>query len=318
MNDNHPGSTRARGGQWKDHVTRALRTAPGLELLHEITPVAGGRSHLSWRVHCELGDILVKMPIRTPDWEYVNRHVVMHLHAQQAGVAVPPLLRVLQTPAGFPLLVFGWIHGRDGQQRWPELTPLQQQQVAHKWGREVARAHQITGDAFTGHAPGVPWEQVVAAELNAILMAHRTTEILPTTVMAAAVDQIRRTVVGLGEIVRPAWTHRDLHLANIVVTETGGFAGLLDCEHARWWDPVADAIKLGMWVGEHHPETEKAFWAGYFSFSLPLHQIRRRRRVCAGLEWLSGLAYWHRVGDYAMLENYRSRLISWLGHTIAS
>jgi aminoglycoside phosphotransferase (APT) family kinase protein len=112
-------------------------------------------------------------------------------------------------------------------------------------------------------------------------------------------------------LVRPVFMHLDLHLPPIIV-RGGQFAGVLDCEHARWCDPAADAVKLAMWVFEPHPDIEEPFWEGYHSAGGELREFARRQWVCAGLEWLSGLLYWHQVGDTAMFTDYRRRLAQWL------
>ncbi|MGH3770427.1 MAG: hypothetical protein ACRDRW_03360, partial [Pseudonocardiaceae bacterium] len=83
-------------------------------------------------------------------------------------------------------------------------------------------------------------------------------------------------------------------------------------EHARWWDPAADAVKLAMWVFEPHPDIEEPFWDGYHSAGGALQDFSRRQWVSAGLEWLSGLLYWKQVGDTVMFIDYQRRLAQWM------
>ncbi len=158
---------------------------------------------------------------------------------------------------------------------------------------------------------GASWAEVVAARIEKLVAAHSVAGVLdPGT--AAVVG--RRVCMAAGEVaslVQPAFTHLDLHLPNIIVRR-GQFAGVLDCEHARWWDPAADTVnKLAMWVFEPHLDIEEPFWDGYHSAGGEVREFARRQWLCAGLEWLSGLLYWQQAGDTAMFTDYRRRLAQW-------
>jgi aminoglycoside phosphotransferase (APT) family kinase protein len=105
----------------------------------------------------------------------------------------------------------------------------------------------------------------------------------PCRGIESAGEAILSVVRTVSPQVRPSLVHRDLYLPNTLVA-AGRFLCLLDLEHARSWDALADFVKLQMWVFE--------------KFS--------------GLELLSGLLYWKKTGQSEMLADYQRRLSDWL------
>ncbi len=265
-----------------------------------------------WWANTDGGGVLVKIPMRHPELATVRRHVLMHRSGWLRGAELAELLHVVEhSSVGRPVLVFRWLPGIDGRQAWPILTPAQRRRVATRWGRAVAGLHAVRASAFTGHPAGASWAEVVAARVERLVIAHSVAGVLDLGTAAAAGRRVCVAAEEVGPLVRPSFTHLDLHLPNIVV-RSGQFAGVLDCEHARWWDPAADAVKLAMWVFEPHLEIKEPFWDGYHSAGGALQDFARRQWVSAGLEWLSGLLYWQQVGDTVMFTDYQRRLAQWL------
>ncbi|KWX03222.1 ADP-ribose pyrophosphatase [Carbonactinospora thermoautotrophica] len=293
-------------------VLAVVRALPGLAGVCAIVPVAGGRSHRTWRASGPDGDLLVKLPLREPDPDRARRHAVMHRTAYAAGVPVARLRLVVdRSPLGRPLLVFDWLPGVDAVAAWPGLTVEDRRAVAFAWGQAVAWMHATTGGAFTGHAARVSWDEVVAARASELEREHHALRLLPPAVVTAAAARLRAAARRVAPLVRPALTHLDLHLPNVLVNGAR-MVGLLDFEHARWWDAAADFVKLRAWVFEAYPGTAEPFLAGYRDAGGHLPGFEARQWVCEGLEWLSGIAYWHHVGDTALGADYRSRFAAWL------
>jgi aminoglycoside phosphotransferase (APT) family kinase protein len=160
-------------------------------------------------------------------------------------------------------------------------------------------------------APGPALAEVAASRAAALARQHAVARLLPAPIVVAVVQALEGEAAALVDIVQPGLTHLDLYLPN-VLTRRGRLAALLDFEHARWWDPAADFVKLAMWVFEQHPGARTPFWAGYAAAGGRLPAGAARVRVCAGLEWLSGLLYWHQAGDLGMYADYHQRLHAWL------
>lgn len=307
MNPAAPGSPRA------GLVLAAVRQLPGLDGASSPARVPGGRSHECWRLQSPAGPILAKVPARDPSPVRAARHAAMHEAARASGAPVARLITAGHSPVlDAPLLVLEWTDGTDAEAAWPGLDDAARTAVCRDWGAVVARLHALRppDGHFTGH-PAASWPEVASARTAELARRHAAARLLPGTLITAAATSIEREAALLGSLVQPRLAHLDLHLPNILARD-GRLAALLDFEHARWWDPAADLVKLGMWVFGPHPQARAPFWAGYAAAGGRLPAAAARARVCAGLEWLSGILYWHRVGDHRMYHDYQQRLHAWL------
>jgi aminoglycoside phosphotransferase (APT) family kinase protein len=292
---------------------------PGLSGTFAPRPVPGGRSHECWRLASPAGDLLAKIPDRDPHPGHTARHAAAHRAAHDAGV---PSARMIATVGhspvlGTPLMVMAWIEGTDAGAAWPYLADADQAAVCRGWGEAVARLHAIGAPDFSGY-PGASWAQVVTSRAAQLAARHAAVGLLPARQVTSARQAVEREAARLSALVVPALTHLDLHLPN-VLTRHRRFAALLDFEHARWWDPAADLVKLDMWVFSQHPQARAPFWDGYAAAGGHLPSAASRLRVCQGLEWLSGLLYWNQVGDPTMYADYEQRLAAWLeGEPVSS
>ena len=292
-------------------ILAAVRQLPGLSGASAPRPVPGGRSHECWRLASPDGDLLAKVPARDQGQDRAARHAAAHRAAHAAGVPSARLIAAGRSPVlGAPLMVLTWIEGADAEAAWPHLDAAGQEAVCRGWGEAVAGLHAISAPDFTGY-PGASWAQVAAARAAQLAARHAEAGLLPAAHVTRARQRVEREAAAVSGLVTPALTHLDLHLPN-VLTRRRHFAALLDFEHARWWDPAADLVKLDMWVFSRHPQARAPFRDGYTAAGGHLPSAAARLRVCQGLEWLSGLLYWRRAGDQAMYADYEQRLAAWL------
>jgi aminoglycoside phosphotransferase (APT) family kinase protein len=115
-----------------------------------------------------------------------------------------------------------------------------------EWGMVVGRLHMVERAMFAEDALGSgatsSWADAVTSRLAALPGKYQDAG-MEFDAIADAVGRLQASVGAVSRSVRPGLAHGDLYLANILVTEER-LAGLLDFEHARLWDPVADFVKL--------------------------------------------------------------------------
>lgn len=293
-------------------ILAAVRQLTGLSRASVPRLIPGGRSHECWRLSSPAGDLLAKVPVRDPQPVRAVRHAAMHRAAHAAGVPAAQLIAAAErSPVlGAPVMVLAWIEGADAESAWPHLASTDRAAICRGWGAAVAGLHALRAPSFTGYS-GSSWAQVVSDRIALLASRHADTDLLPAARVTAARRAIEYDAARIDGMVKPAFTHLDLHLPNVIVRQHR-FAALLDFEHARWWDPAADLVKLDMWVFTRYPQARSPFWDGYTAAGGCLPSVRARLRVCRGLEWLSGLLYWRQVGDRVMYADYESRLTAWL------
>ncbi len=292
-----------------------VRAFPGLGRVGAVRELRRGRNNVSWVMNSSTrGLIVCKVLVG------VGTAVVERLHAHQrlceAGVPVPALVGfepVSEVLGGRLLVVSEYLPGRDAADALPGMSAADVGALMRGTGSAVASLHGVRGpqrfgDGETGILPGPStWPEVVEQRLA--LLNATTTSDPGLTRRAAAIA--RDLAAGLDFVV-PATAHLDLFLPNLLVDDDRRFLRLLDLEHVRVVDPVADMVKPGMWMFGDHPEWADDFVAGYCAAagSWPA-AWEARIAVASGLELLSGCGYWQLVGDRDMFCDYESRLQAW-------
>lgn len=185
--------------------------------------------------------------------------------AARAEVAAPHVVAVGENAAE-PHLLMTACPGEpwDGSVTEAERAPLRRE-----LGRQVARLHTVTGEAF-GYPSGAlgplapDWRTAFAAMIEAVLDdALDYGSRLPRSV-----DQVAATLQAgfsaLDEVTTPALVHFDLWDGNILLDRPAGeeprIGGLIDGERMFWGDPLADFVSLAL-LGDI--KKDEAFLAGY-------------------------------------------------------
>lgn len=302
----------------------------------EVEPVGrlyGGRSHAAWLLRSPGGLLVAKVPVREPGPGYLER-VEEHQRLWEHGARVPRVLastgeaRLLQ---GQPLTVLTYLPGTDAAVAWPRLSSAQASQVVRDVGAALGQMHQISvagfGDPATGMGLwGGSWADVVETRASTLTGAYEELE----RSEGASVTRLARQGLGLltdlaaevSAYVAPAVCHLDVYRPNILVDEHGRFRALLDLEHLRRVDPVMDFVKPALWmfsIDEKSADSAtsrahaRVFLEGYEETAAKMPQRWAERvSVATGLELLSGVQYWIRVGDEEMRADYTQRLHAWV------
>lgn len=278
-----------------------------------------GRSHLSWVLASTKGRLVGKVAIRQPSPAVLSR-LEEHQRIAGSGVPVPEVLAFTASSeqvGGRMLVIARYMPGSDAEEAFPQLPDWKVLTALHECGRAVARLHLVPvpnfGNVETGLGDGPSsWVEYVVGCLERLERAYRDSDGDIGALVAAGLKLLWRLTEDVSPVVSPAVAHLDLYLPNILLDEAGSFRALLDLEHLRWVDPAMDFVKPGMWVFEEHPEWCAAFLAGYESAAGRGERWAERVSVATGLELLTGVNYWTKVGADDMRQDYVRRLQAWV------
>jgi aminoglycoside phosphotransferase (APT) family kinase protein len=292
---------------------------PGYGGVKHLEPLLRGHGHQSFVLDTRAGErLLLKIALRGDQLGRMRALRGALDLAAAHGVPLPRLLHFSEGTAAFagcPWLVQEFLPGEDGEVALARMSPAERTVFFRDFGAAVARLHAIDvgyfAEAVAGAERHAAWAPLVAARLERMQREHRAARVLTAASLDAAAAAIAAGARAVSDGVRPALVHRDLYLPNTLVTD-GRFRCLLDFEHARAADVLTDFVKLGMWVFDAFAGAEAAFCQGYGVNPRASDEGRRRHDVALGLELLSGLLYWQKTGETAMLADYRERLRRWL------
>jgi aminoglycoside phosphotransferase (APT) family kinase protein len=274
---------------------------------------------MSWVLDTAAGPVVGKL-ILEPTASVAAR-LDEHRRVGEAGAAVPRILAYSSGTAALGpdlVVVSEFIDGVDAEAALPSLRPEIATGVVRDAGRAVAALHSTAAPHFGGPGPTAThderssWAGYVSGRAADLAASHGRVPTPSQDVLAAG----RALVVDLAKevsgVVEPVPAHGDVYPPNLLLDVEGRFVALLDLEHVRWVDPVMDFVKPAMWMF-----ADRADWAALYKHG---YQARRglpplwaeRLSVCMGLELLTGVGYWHRVGASAMAQDYSSRLRRWV------
>ena len=295
------------------------RALPDCGAIAAVEPLLKGHGHESFVVHSAArGDVLLKIALRPEQLAKMQSLRRVLEIAAQHDIPAPRLLYFCESSEAFggrPWLIQEFFEGADGETAMAEMNDAQRRTFFRDFGRAVERLHAVDigyfAEEFASGRREDTWAALVDARLAELEARHRRTVVAPPERVEAASHAIRSAARSVTVRVPPSLVHRDLYLPNTLVTG-GRFRCLLDFEHARSSDAIADFVKLRMWVFEELGDGEPDFLAGYGSNPLATPGAAVRYRVALGLELLSGLVYFSATGQPAMVVDYQRRFDEWL------
>jgi aminoglycoside phosphotransferase (APT) family kinase protein len=294
------------------------RVLPAHGDVTQVHPLLKGHGHQSFVLETGSGvSVLLKIALRLDQAAKMRSLGHVLALAARHHVPAPRLLHFSEGSASFggrPWLIQEFLPGDDGEVALAGMSEPERAAFFRDFGAAVARLHAIDvghfSDDLAASARETTWAAAVESRLARLAGEHRHAALLPSGGLETAAAAIRSLAHAVSPGVRPALVHRDLYLPNTLVA-AGRFHALLDFEHARPADALADFVKLRMWVFDVVPGSESEFCAGYGTNPWTTTQGRRRHHVSLGLELLSGLLYWKRTGQSEMLDDYQRRFGEW-------
>jgi Ser/Thr protein kinase RdoA (MazF antagonist) len=285
--------------------------------IRSAVPMHKGFSSEAWLVESLSGPLVAKIALRYPDGSRLANAAAAGKIARHLGVPTPPFLHLStsqETFGGRAFSVSEFMPGQDGQDTVPSMDRETRARLFGEWGMVVGRLHMIERDMFAEDALGSgatsSWADAVTARLAALPGKYKEAG-MAFDAIADAVGRLQASVGEVSRSVRPVLAHCDLYLANILVTEER-LAGLLDFEHARFWDPVSDFVKLMLFVFHDFPEARPAFLDGYQQMRKLPEAFFARLSIALGLELVSMIPFFYRWGDKTGLATCQQWLAQWL------
>lgn len=284
-----------------------------------VSALPKGWGHLAWFVQAASGSYLLKSAVRRSGVADLYREVAAQQIAAVGGLCTPAVVAVSAegNALGRPCYLQTWIDGHDAETTLPGLSGEAPLMLARRFGQAVAILHAITGPRFAEDAAATrsypTWKKVCTGRLQRMAAANRDAALLPAAVLEAVAADLETRIASLAEGIRPALTHRDLHLPNLIDRGPQLPVALVDFESAAFYDPVWDFVKLHMWVFDIHPHLRRPFLAGYTAETPLPADFAERLVVYQGIEYLAGFPYFGRTWpDAAMLESFRRLLGRWM------
>jgi homoserine kinase type II len=203
--------------------------------------------------------------------EDVAREAAIVAHLAARGVPAHPPLRVPAT--GEPFLhwqgvyvsLFPWIVGRELSRA--ELQPHH----ARAAGAALASLH-LAGADFADRRPGrYELDEILRRLAHIESLSHGAGDAAADPVLVDAVAVLRPELTAVAAERRPdlpaGLIHGDLFIDNVLFTEDGRLAALLDFEQASWgllaYDVAVSVLAFGFGRDDFRPDATRAFLDGY-------------------------------------------------------
>lgn len=301
-------------GQVADHVGATL----DVRIAGAPRRTTRGFGHANWQVPTSEGPVLVKIsrPHLAPD--KVASGIEAQRRARTAGVPTPPLLHADLACAalgGHPVRVQAWVAGRHRDEALDDDAAVRRFHAA--LGEAMAQVHSVPGQGFSSRVgqPGlVTWAEYVDLRLGQIAGRVEHNVGVPGIDHAALFARVARTAAEVSPVVRPRLVHRDLYEDNLLASDGGGLAAVLDFDLAEMWDPLADVVRLRWAVlPPYGPVAENAFWGSYFSVAGRPEAFELRVWVVEVMELANSLVNATVDGNRAFAQQLRG----WLDAVVA-
>jgi aminoglycoside phosphotransferase (APT) family kinase protein len=275
-------------------AARAFSSLMGSLAIESLRRVDGGHGHSSWRVATARGEFLVKIALRHPTREEVSAQLRAQALARDHGLPVPELVAAHPDPeligAGF--FIQRWICGHNAAEALAGPSPPNERVLGRALGDLVARMHSIVSPVFAEQIQdtGVSWSDLCGRRLAKLRARHEARRELLGDDLAPIVARCGELLERVASQVTAAFTHRDLYLPNLIIDDAANLS-LIDFEHACYYDPLWDFVKLAWWVFRRWPALGHAALDAYRERAGWPPHADERIFLCQGIELVAATHY---------------------------
>lgn len=268
--------------QW---VSSVIAAALG-EAVDDVEHVPVGRGNENWRATMSSGVmVLAKFgPITSlPKWSSASRAIGL---ATAAGVPTSPLLH-FGTSGDRLVRIFSWT---DGHRPDPQaMDPPMVAAMFSTLGQVVASLHSVALARFSsrldGSAPAFDsWADYLSHRLGQVVARCRACNALGEPVLTRVSELVGQLATVAAPKAAVTLVHRDLHADNLLVSDDGRLAAVLDFDMAEAWDSAGEWFKLSRFLFPAFPGGEGHFIQAYLSRRPAPELWAARRRVVELIE----------------------------------
>lgn len=261
------------------------------------------------------GDFLIKLAgPAARDHKQFNCFIAS-LMAFAQGVATPQLRHFLclASPSGPTASVFDFVPGNPCLESFEAFCADEQLQLLADIATALATLHGCTSAGFSEEifrAQSLTLEQAVNQRLDYCLAQLSSDTQADRSQIRDARDRITELLERIAPVSTPVLIHGDMDLRNLIERQ-GRLVAIIDFEHAKFHDAAYDFVKLSFRLADQ-PLLWNKLLERYFTLRGELPMFEQRLSLFVGLEILSGLPYWRRIGEARMHRDYCARLSRWL------
>jgi aminoglycoside phosphotransferase (APT) family kinase protein len=286
----------------RDLVTHHFGTKP-LRLLHKTS----GLSNFVFEVSHAQGDFIVRISDEPAKLGAYQKEQWASERAREAGVPTAEILEVGNEVVPHPYMISFKVRGEEATHHPKRL------EIARELGALAKRIHGIRtqgyGRTFDWSSNTLSKRETWRDYLSKELRAGERIDVLERWKMLPppALRRLRTTVRRMEKWdVRPALTHADLRLKNVIVDEAGGIAALIDWENCE--SNLAPHWELAFALHDLGVDAKEAFVEGYGLRAKELLEMAPSVRAINLLGYAPAVEAMAAQKDKRGLELYRARL----------
>ena len=296
-----------------DAALNVARDIIGEQVTVERHPVGFGNEN--WMIRTADGTCrwVLKVADLRSELKWRSSHVALEL-ARSVGVPVPELVHSGRQDQ-LLVRVFTWIDGRSPIE---VIESDAQRDIFVRSTAEAIRSlHTIDTKAFSsrldGSAPRFEqWSDYLRYRFDKVRERCESVDAFDSVTLDCAGELIYRLADAVSPHARPTVCHRDLHVDNLLVSDEGTLAGIIDWDGAESWDPAGEWFKLSWMLASTLSFDVETLTRAYLTDDIDRRVWDERVRVVDVIETLNTVPNAIAHGETEFETRARRRLTSLL------
>lgn len=269
--------------------------------------LASGHSNYVFAVNHAEGDFVVRI---SPDPTRMNSFIKEQWAqnaAREAGVPVPEILEVDNEVIGHPFMISRTVQGEEATYHKNRL------EILREMGRCAALINTLPttgfGRTFDWSSNRLSHNETWNDYLHKELEIESRLQILEKrrVLMSPQIKRLRAILESVGDLnPKPALTHGDIRLKNVMVDEQGEIIAFLDWEHCT--SNLAPHWELSIALHDLSIDEKQKFLEGYGLSEKKIVELAPVMKAINILNYAPKIERLAKSKDTARLERYRTRL----------